>query len=428
MLTSCSIFKKSSTDNSTPDYGSHIPKDDDLEKQDTIIEEIVISEEEEEDKGPKRWDDGKEDILVVLPFNSYAHTMDGSHSFVLHFYSGLKRGFQMPQMGHRRSISLRVRDSRGYNSEMRSILAGVDSINTDLIIGGFSKNNIQSLSNLSKELEIPYLSPIFPSGSMNKENPYHIQVTPDFDSHCERLLQHIYKHHRNAKLQIISRNTSAENNRVRKLQEMWTKMYPDSEGFGVGEEIGINWEDENSEFNFLGKFDRYSSNIFIIPSWSSESFVYSVMRQLSIDKGRSEVIVYGMPQWRSFELSSYEYYEDLNLRISSGVNIDNEKNLDEIKKSLYKEFNYISSDKELLAYATGYDIGKYMAYLISQYGENWMDYLEMEKYKGMAVNFDFGRANEDKVLVSTPGSLGAYENESVRILEFQNYSFQLIEE
>lgn len=404
-----------------------MPERDQVEvvPQDTIIEEIVIAKDDQIKEERKVWDDGVEDVVIVLPFNSYAHTMDGSHSFVLHFYSGLKNGFKYPQQNPKRRISIKVRDSRGFNTEMSHILSGMDSTNTDLIIGGFSKNNIQSLSNLSKKWSIPYVSPIFPSGAMNEDNPFHIQVTPGFDSHCRRLLDHIDRNHPQANVQIVCRSNRAERARSQKLRKMWSEINKDAP-IGDEQEILIDWEDENTEFNFLGKFDRYGSNIFIIPSWSSESFVYSVLRQLSIDKGGSDVIVYGMPQWRSFELSSYEYYEDLNLRISTGANIDRQEDYEQVKEYLFEQFNYISSEKELLAYATGYDIGKYISTLVAKYGENWMEKLPYEAFRGMAVDFDFKRDEDPKVLVSDRPSQGALENQSVRILEFENYQFQPI--
>ena len=48
------------------------------------------------------------------------------------------------------------------------------------------------------------------------------------------------------------------------------------------------------------------------------------MRQVEIAKVKNDVVMYGMPRWMEFERISFDYFENLQLHVSTANFIDKE--------------------------------------------------------------------------------------------------------
>ncbi|HKK87667.1 MAG TPA: hypothetical protein VJ917_02375, partial [Saprospiraceae bacterium] len=297
---------------------------------------------------------------------------------------------------------------------------------TDLIIGGLMKQSIQMLSQIAMKDSIPFVCPLYPTNGIVNENPFHIQVNPGFESHLSRLRKHILKQHPDARIYIVGRNSVSERARVNQILEN-IQSEPIDTSITRVESILIDWTDENSDFSFGEYLKNFQKHVFLIPSWSSETFVYHVLRQLSIDKRDSEILVFGMPQWKSFELISPEYLEKLQVHISAGSYVDDRRVEKDIEKHIFDKYHNVPSHKEVLAYAVGADVGQYFSEMLIRRNP-FIESIQDVKYYGKAVHFAFpGGSSQEALPNNLPLKPQRLENYGVKLLKFTDWQYKVLE-
>lgn len=427
-LQSCGLFssKIAQGDLSTTPVES---KEKDSSK--IIVEEVVIEPVDE-----KTAKDGslineaeypKKDyhLALVLPFDASAPSIDDAHSLVINYYEGFKSGLYAADLGDMK-LTVDIYDSKARDFSFSKLSSDLKHKNTDLIIGGLMKQSIQMLSKIALEDSIPFVSPLYPTNDIVHDNPYHIQVNPGLEAHLSRLRKHILSHHPDTKILVVGRNTSSERIRVGQILEDFQSELLDTSITKV-DSILINWSNENSDFSFSNHLKNFQKHIFLIPSWSSETFIYHVLRQLSIDKQEAEVLVFGMPQWKSFELISPEYLEKLQVHISAGSYIDDPEVEKTLKRRIFDKYNDVPSNKEALAYAVGADVGEYFTEMLAR-KQALIESIQEVKYYGKAVHFAFpGNAGQEAMprdLLQKPQRL---ENYGVKLLKFTDWQYKIVE-
>ena len=396
-----------------------------------IVEEVVIDPVEEEPAKDDRLDAEaeylKEDyhMALVLPFEAGALTVDDAHSLVMNFYQGLKSGLYSANLKNAR-LKVDVYDSKARDFNFRKLSSDLRSKNTDLIIGGLMKQSILMLSKMALQDSIPFVCPLYPTNGIVEDNKFHIQVNPGFEAHLSRLRKHILSHHPDARIFVLGRNTASERHRVNQIVDDLRGEMLDTSITEL-EEVLIDWSDENSDISFGKHLKNFRKHVFLIPSWSSETFVYHVLRQLSIDKREAEILVFGMPQWKSFELISPEYLEKLQVHISAGSCIDQPEIEVELEQRIFEKYHDVPSDKEVLAYAVGADVGQYFAEMLVK-KQALTESIREVKYYGKAVHFAFPGTNEQEAL---PKDLSPkpqrLENYGVKLLKFTDWQYIVLE-
>ena len=396
-----------------------------------IVEEVVIDhieEQSDKDISPElEYEYNKQDfhVALVLPFDTDAFLIDDAHSLVMNFYEGLKAGLYAANLrGAKLTVDIYDSKARGFN--FSKLAADLRYKKTDLIIGGLMKQSIQMLSQIAMKDSIPFVCPLYPTNGIVNENPFHIQVNPGFESHLSRLRKHILKQHPDARIYIVGRNSVSERARVNQILEN-IQSEPIDTSITRVESILIDWTDENSDFSFGEYLKNFQKHVFLIPSWSSETFVYHVLRQLSIDKRDSEILVFGMPQWKSFELISPEYLEKLQVHISAGSYVDDRRVEKDIEKRIFDKYHNVPSHKEVLAYAVGADVGQYFSEMLIRRNP-FIESIQDVKYYGKAVHFAFpGGSNQEALPNNLPLKPQRLENYGVKLLKFTDWQYKVLE-
>lgn len=428
LLQSCALFKKEA-DKTYPTQ-EPVAK----EKKDStpvIIEEIVIGPQDDEHTTKKDSSrDEKEELkkemrmAIILPFDADAVLLDDAHSLVMYFYQGLKSGLYAARLKGAK-LTVDVYDSKSPGFNFQKLAEEFRRNNTDLILGGLMKQSIASLSQIALNDSIPFVCPLYPTNGIVENNPFHIQVNPGFDAHMARLQDHILRQHPDARIFIIGRKSSSEVARVNKILRDLEASDLDTSVTRI-EHILIDWKDENSDISFENELHNFQKHVFIIPSWSSETFVYHVLRQLSIDKKESEILVFGMPQWKSFDLISPEYLEKLQVHVSAGSYIDDPDVETNLERSIFKVYNDIPSEKEVLAYAVGADVGQYFAEMLRR-NKPLTEIIREVKYYGKAVHFAFPGATEPDALTrDIIPATQRLENYGVKLLKFSDWQYKVL--
>ena len=172
--------------------------------------------------------------------------------------------------------------------------------------------------------------------------------------------------------------------------------------------------------------------VFIIPSWSSESFIYSFLRKVDlaripVDDNGSElpqkyIVIYGMPQWMTFERIDYDYYEQLNVHVSSNSFINPlSPEVQFFKRRYFDRFGSVPNEEAFL----GYDIMLYFGRMINKHGTKFQYVLEQESLQTMHTLFDFERVVLPVSTGFENGEIQQFENKHINILKFEDFQFQL---
>jgi hypothetical protein len=165
------------------------------------------------------------------------------------------------------------------------------------------------------------------------------------------------------------------------------------------------------------------TTVFVVPSFSSKIFVYGLLLRIYNTKGDHPVVVYGFPQWMEFEPPSYDYYELLNLHVTSANFVDTDTDeVKNFKRKYFESYGTIPNDKSF----SGYDIMMYFGMMMDKYGTKFQEKIDVESKAYLNTKFEFIREVPLAAALQEDFSkTNLYENKHVYILKFKDYYFQM---
>ena len=169
--------------------------------------------------------------------------------------------------------------------------------------------------------------------------------------------------------------------------------------------------------------------VFIVPSWSNETFIYSFLQKLDLARGGGvegeedvHVVVYGMPQWMDFERVDFSYYEKLNVHVSSSIYLDPlAPEVQLFKRRFYERFGTIPQPEAF----QGYDVMLYFGRMIHKYGTKFQYSLDREMKQTLHTRFEFDQVVRPVTIGRENLPIEQFENKYINILTFKNFQFQL---
>ena len=459
-FSSCDMFKKAQTGDDVveeekteldevhgqstynPETGEYEPTTTVNSEVDTVVWQVDIDDtppitsDATEDANPDGTDpNGNDDgpgklldsynVAVLLPFytNRYRDggSVDNASLSAINFYGGMQIAFEeLSREGL--NIKASIHDTKGSESTVEALMNSEAIAKADLIIGPFRKNNIILAGQKAKELQTPFVSPLSASSAVAKDNPYFIQVKPYLQTHCQAITQHARKRFKPEQIVLVSRNKNAEISRFKYFQDENKKIEGSDFAPRFKEYIIDAEEMDFDEIDIEPYLTEGDTTVFIVPSFSNKNFIYGLLLKIYNAKKDKPVIVYGMPQWMDFEPPSYDYYELLNLHVSSANFIDPTKTeIKDFKQNYYNKYGTIPNDK---AYS-GYDVMMYFGKMIDKHGTKFQESIDRERTEYLNTKFEFVREVPlSAALQEDFSQTNLYENKHVYILKFKDYYFQ----
>lgn len=367
-------------------------------------------------------------VAIMIPFNAYkANDLEGRiHSSslpTLHFYEGAKLALnQLSSEGANLNVS--VMDTERSESEINSILNRSALQNAHMIIGPYSSKSLEKVAVFAKTNQKTLISPLNTSGNITSENPFYLQTNPSLQSHCETIMKHALDHYSADQIVLVVRDKGAEVDRLKYFQDTH-KLVSGPNATPLKEyRIDSKIAEEFGELDLGSYITEDQTTVFIVPSYSNETFVSNIMRQIEIVKGKNDVVVYGMPRWMQYDRISYDYFENLKLHVSSANFIDkyDEKVKDFIKK-FYEEYGALPEEEAF----QGYDITLYFGRQLMKHGTNFKDIIDTETAQMLSTKFDFERnVTPEDAAQERFDKINYIENKYVNILKFEDYHFQKV--
>lgn len=470
--TSCELFKKAQGDDDVtktgdeldviqgskvydPETGTYvIVEETPTEKMDTIRWRDLPStsyppitsdgEFVETEKGPVLLETGEYGseflstykVAMLLPFltdqfNFTDPEINSKSLWAVNFYAGTKLAMDdLKDEGI--DIDLTIIDSKASSSNTRRLLSREGSIkDANLIIGPYRRENVRLVAEFAKRNEITYVSPFNAGSELSENNPNYIQFNPTLKTHCEAITSHARASYETDQIVLVARNNPNElarfdyfhdkNWEIELAESNEEERKPDTTRFK--EYIISQSSVDLDEVDMLPLMELQDTMVFIIPSWSDEKFVISFLRKLDlVNTEENHIVVYGMPQWMKYERVDYDYYEKLNVHISSGTFIDPfSTDIQFFRRKFFKAYGAPPRDEAYM----GYDITLYCGRMLQKHGTKFQYWLDRELDRYMHTKFEFQQVVDPTTRGREKYQIDQFENKYVNILKFQDYQFQL---
>jgi len=367
-------------------------------------------------------------VSFLLPFlNNTFDRINGVPAdkslLALNYYYGAKMALDRLS-GEGLNINVNVFDTQASGSVTSSYLNGGSVANSNLIIGPAKKENVSLVADYCKDNGITMFSPFNASTKMAKDNPFYVQVRPTLQNHGEKIIEHALSKYEPAQIVLVVRDKGVEKKRLKIFQDAFPKNSTDS--LGKFRELILPGDLKSlAEYDLMPIIKQDVETVFIMPSWSNESFIYSFLRQIRVAKGQNPVVVYGMPQWMEYERISYDYYEALNVHVSSEFFVDMEsQTVKAFRRNFFERYGMIP-DKN--AYK-GYDEMLFLGRRLKGSGTFWQENSGKELGEISGTEFVINPVLKSQTPPITEGfPMERYQNDAVDILEFKDYRFRKVQ-
>lgn len=364
-------------------------------------------------------------VAIVLPFLSDRFSTNGgglpqNSEWALGFYGGVRLALEDLE---RENIKLQISvvDDRASETYTPQLLNNRDIQNAQLIIGPYRREIARQLADYAKATDKILLSPYTTSDSVTARNPNYVQVNPSLQTHCQAITRHARQRYRPEQIVLLCR--TREEDRLEYFQQENALI---SKGINVKRFTKYVVPD-NVELNSgqLSSLMRSDTTVFIVPSFSSESFIASFLRKLDLAKRENQtIVVYGMPQWMDYETIDFEYFERLNVHISTSSFFNPlSPDVQFFKRRFFDRYGSIAKEEAFL----GYDVTFFGAKMLQKYGTKFQYFMEKEPTQMLHTRFEFERViNLPTNSYNTENlPIQRFENKYVNILHFEDYQFKL---
>lgn len=321
------------------------------------------------------------------------------------------------------NLDVSIFDTKRSTAVVQALVDNKTLETQDLIIGPASTDNLRIVANATQKTNTPVVS-LNLSSSIASENPSYIQASPYFATHADAIMEYVKTKYAGRNIVLAVPAEGNESNRFYAFRNADALLSSSLGSSNMKEYIDGKTDKRAYQFkdiqNYLTVRD---TTVFIVPS-SNQEYVSGLLRTLSLTRNRFPVVVFGLPSWLSFEKIDYQYYENLNVHVSSSTYINKQdiatKNFEEQFKLAYGMFPTSEAYK-------GYDLMLYFGRMLNKYGTGFLNQLEENPAEHLHSIFAF-----ERVPINT-GSIeeGNYrtkqfENKYVNILRFRDFYFQRV--
>jgi len=365
-------------------------------------------------------------VSLMLPFltnrfNPNSPELYENSSWAVHFYAGAQLAFEKLE-AEGVKLNVNVFDTEASDQKVRSTIdQDARLAASHLILGGVRKSNVVILSEYAKRNSIPYASPYNASAEITSSNPYYIQINPTLITHLESITSHALESHDPDQIVLVVQNEPEEIARLEYIQKAHQRLAGTTD-VPAFEEVVVESDNNFQNLDITPLIRKGEETVFIIPSWSDKNFVYSFLRKAFVANRFDPVVVYGMPQWQEYDDVDYNYYENLQLYISSANHLDTyAPDVKEFRQRFYQKYGTLPNQQAFM----GYDDMLYFGRMLDEYGTKFHLFLDREDEELLHVRFQF-----EPVVDSPSGRLESfrqfdrYENKFVYILGFEDYHYE----
>lgn len=362
------------------------------------------------------------DITYLLPFDALGYTSSSNvdDKFIQYF-----AGMQMAkEILERENVFINVNVADSEKRSIEQVLASEVSADTDAIVGLWETSDLKKAADYAKEKQIPLISPWKASAKIAAENPYYVQLRPNLDEYYKTIVKDIASKYKPEQVYVLGRESAKDVKMVKYIQrlgeayfrsdepEPFTSVLVDQDSLAFGE----------TAFDSIFYNDPTHENVVIIPNWSfgDESFIYGCARKLSVERGPSKMIVYGLEVMLDSDKITFDHYSTLNMRVARTKFVDeSDGDVQRFKKRFVEVFGALPTAD---AYE-GYDNLMFIGRNIFRYGKNFQHHLEKDRDYYLQAAYDVQKTFPKGSKDDSFRDIDYFENKHIDIISFDGRRF-----
>lgn len=396
------------------------------------LDTIVWTEVDEDEKPPITDGDSKRklnllddyvvDVLFPFDLSELAkEELTDSDNRYLQYYAGMLMAIDiLDKQGKKMTIN--IKDIGDRKADVKRSVSRLVSKNSNVIVAPFHKEQVKAVADYGKRKQIPVVSPWLVSSTVTKENPYYIKLMPDITEYYFAIMEDISR--RFNKNQLVLIGDKGDRNKLDYLQELASTLFTDLEEGEKVQEFIVNTDSlANGVTAFDNIFNRRDTLVVLIPNYSGsdESFLYGCVRRLSVEKGDTPVVVYGMPILLNSDRMEYDYFYGLNMCVARSKFVDKYDNrVKAFERDFIARFGSIATED---AYE-GYDMMMFLGESLWKYGTSFQYHLDRKSTYYLQSAFDIQKKHPKSALESEKfDEIDYFVNKQVDIIRFKDNKF-----
>lgn len=237
-------------------------------------------------------------------------------------------------------INLNVYDSGFDTEKVKNIVENQMPMNTHMVLAPFKKDALSYLAEIGKKTKMPVVSPWLTSKSVTKDNPYYVQLRPFLTEYYRKITDHALDQYSADQIFLLSRNNAKETRRFKVFQQRANELLGEENPLKTFtlDEVQLTGEDPV----FETQLNVSDTVVFIIPNYSNKDmqFVYNIIRRLHVERAEKNIVIYTMPLVKDMDQISFDYWNDLQIRICLFRFIDESNpSVQDFASAYYREYH-----------------------------------------------------------------------------------------
>jgi hypothetical protein len=285
----------------------------------------------------------------------------------------------------------------------------------DIIIGPYFTDLVESISSYAFDHQKVVISP-WNTSELTQANPYYIQLRPSLQTHAKKIRDFVNATASPDEIMLITKNDPRDIETLNFFRDLIidSPLNVKRNRALIVQDIG----DPGLTDSLVHYIAEQGYRHFIIPVWQDEPFVIAALSKLNFAKGEEHITVYGLPQWMEMSRMDYDYFENLDVHVSSArpVRYASEE-AKALRNSFFQQYGDIPGDE---AYY-GLNLCRWLTHLLLTQGTDIRPALSTEV---PVLDQDF----QLTAVFSEDGeSVHHYENQFIHILRFFEYKFEEVD-
>lgn len=335
----------------------------------------------------------------------------------IQFYAGAKMAIEEYKGSSR--INVQVFDSSKKSFE--SILDQSNFNDQDVIIGPYDKSKIKKAALYAESSRAVLISPWQASKKIAEKNAAYVQLKPNLEDHYYTIARDACTDYMPEQIYLIGRKGNQTDAARFKY---FNSISKEKHGRALNEYLIIEDSLNFGETAFDSTlFDREAA--FIIPNWKSadESFVYTCMRRLRVEKGIQKIRVYGMPIVGESDKINFDLYLNLDAHVAQSRFFDKSNNtIKAFRRNYFNKYNVLPGKDA----CEGYDIMKYTLNNLDANGKNFQFFLDQDINNYLLTKFNVERYLVDpEEDANDLKNIEYFLNNHVQLLHFKSGNFKV---
>ena len=423
LLVSSCIPKKTVTNNQGPRTTTQpTTKPGPKSKVDTIrwTEEVLVNDGSIINETPKEIKSSYQ-ITLLFPFESARYEpeqfldKESTETRFANYYNGVRLALEKLE-SEGASFTVKVLDSESGN--FTSKLKSLDD--QDIIIGPYNRDQLKETATFCRKNEIVNVSPWQASSKIASDNPYHIQLRPNQTAYYDAMLSHALRKYSADQIFMIGRETSRDKGRINYFQQTAKAILNDQSATKPLNEYFVEMDSLiNDATTYDSIFVENKTNVFLFPQWSSddESFLYSCLRKLAIEKGSNDFVVYGMPIMIDSDKITFDFFQNLDIHCTRAKWVDKaDPKVVDFRQFYYQRYNALPEDDAL----DGYDMMMFIGSNLSKDGKTFQYTLDNDRSDYLQTSYDIQKVTLEKgAQLDNFNQIDYFENRQLDIIRFR---------